>query len=464
MSSRTGIVAIASLATISALALGACSSPQGGESTEAEEQSITFWTPQTTPDRVAVQEKVAAQFTEETSITVQVVPMGAADQNQAIVTGAAAGDVPDIVLATADQVAAWNNEGLVDTAAAAKTVEAIGADTFTPAAMDFITLDGTVAAVPTDGWSHVIVYRTDLFEKYGIEVPTSLKEVADAAETLASNGVTGIALGTQAGTLSSSEAVESMLQANGCELFVDGEVAFDSPKCVEGLEQFKRLKDSSLAGEFDVPAAQAAYLNGDAGMLLFSTHILDELAGFDPNTPVTCSECGTDSLFLANNSGFITEVDPQNPAQYGSVLNYTIPNGANSEAAQKFIEYSLNDGYLESLGMATEGRIPVRMGATAESDEFITGWGDLSFGVANTDKQSISDVYGADTVAAIRDGVSGVKRWGYGTDDAALAGAVFNQGVISSHLEDLYAGQSASEIATAVTEEVTALQGEYGTK
>src|SRR5665647_2448419 len=115
-------------------------------------------------------------------------------------------------------------------------------------------------------------------------VPSAMPEtpVSASAAALADTGVSGIALGTQPGTPSSTEAVEPIFLAAGCQLVEDGEVTIDSDECTDAAAGFKRLADSSLAGQFDVPSARAAYLNGTAAMLLFSTHILDELAGLDP--------------------------------------------------------------------------------------------------------------------------------------------------------------------------------------
>lgn len=468
---------VPSMLATSALLLGACSAdpapttsaPGGsaapttsGEAPPAASGSITFWTPQTSPERLAVQENLATEFESATGISVEVVPMAGADQNQALVTGAASGDVPDVILHAPDQTAAWSAQGLLDTAIATQVVENLGADTFSEAALNFVTLDGTVSAVPSDGWSQVIVYRTDLFEEASVEVPTNLEELADAAEAMAATGVTGMALGTQAGTPSATEATEGILLAGGCEMFDNGTVTFDSPECVDGLAQFKRLADSSLAGEFDVPAARAAYLNGDAAMLLFSTHILDEIAGLDPNAPVTCAECQENPRFLAENSGFITQLNPDDPSQYGTVLNYGVPTGANTEAAGQFIEFLLGDGYIENIGMATEGRIPVRAGTSADDTSFIDEWGTLRFGADPANEESIADIYGEETVAALRDGVAAVNRWGYGTSDAAVAGAVFAQGVVASQLEALYAGTDPATVAATVKQEVESLQAEFG--
>ncbi|SEE65421.1 ABC transporter substrate-binding protein [Ruania alba] len=344
----------AAAALASCLALAACSGGGDGgtDGGDAADGPVTFWTPHVQPDRMAAQQEVAAQFTDETGIEVEVVAMAGADQNQALITGAASGDVPDVALHAPD-LSAWQSQGLINSDAATSVIDSLGADTFNQQSLDFVTINDAYQAIPADGWVHLIAYRSDILDEAGIAPPTSLGELADAARTVREDvGITGMAMGTQAGTASSTEAIESTFQQTGCELVQDGTVAVDSPECAEAAGHFATLADSSAAGPFDVLSARSAYLNGDAAFLLFSTHILDELAGLDADNPLTCDECADDENFLRENTGFITVLDENNPAQYGTTLNYVIPEGANAEGASEFVEYMLSDGYSAMLGTA----------------------------------------------------------------------------------------------------------------
>lgn len=454
MTPRTAPRIAASIAAVAALALFAgCS----GETETADDQSVTFWTPQTTPERLAAQEAIAAAFTEETGIEVEVVPMAGADQDQALVTGAASGDVPDVILHASTQTGAWTSQGLLDTTAAAAVVDTLGQETFNEHAIEAITLDDQIAAVPSDGWTHVIAYRTDLLEQAGVEVPSSVEELAAAATTVKEElGITGLAFGTQAGTASATEGIQSIFQSAGCDLVVDGQVSIDSKECTEAAEQFLTLRNSSVAGDFDVTSARAAYMNGDAAMLLFSTHILDELAGLDEATPATCAECAGTPTFLADNTQFITVVDEEHPAQYGAILSYGIPTGANVEAAQQYIEYVMSTGYVDTLAVATEGRIPLRNGTAEDPVEFISAWGELGIGPGQ-EKTSV-EIYGEEFVAGIESGINAVYQWGMGTDDATLAGLVASQGVLAGQIDQLYTGTSAADVTAAMRAAVEEVQ------
>lgn len=437
----------APLAALAALSLLAgCSAAT--DDTATEEQSIVFWTPQTTPERLAAQEAVADAFTEETGIAVEIVPMAGADQDQALVTGAASGDVPDVILHASTQTGAWTSQGLLDTAAASAVVDALDPATFNENALSAVTIDGEIAGVPSDGWSHVIAYRADLLEEAGVEIPTSVEELADAATAVKEKlGITGLAFGTQAGTASATEGIQSLFQSAGCELVEDGEVTVDSSACVTAAEHFLTLRNSSTAGDFDVTSARAAYLNGDAAMLLFSTHILDELAGLDPATPATCPECAATPDFLAQNTGFVTALGDE-PRQYGAVLSYGIPTGARAEAAQEYIEFVLDEGYADTLGVATEGRIPLRNGTADDPEAFAAAWGGLGIGPAH-DRTS-AEIYGDEFVDGMSEGINSIYLWGMGTDDAVLAGLVSSQGVLANQIEALYNGTPAAEVTAAM--------------
>lgn len=444
-----------------ALLIAGCGgdSDDGGNSGDGAvaTNDIVFWTPQTTPERMAAQQEIAQAFEAETGIGVEVVAMAAADQNQALATGAASGDVPDVILHAQNQTAAWRSQGMLDTAAAAEVVDNLGTDTFNMRALELVTLDGEVGAVPSDGWVHLVAYRADLFDAAGVDVPTNLQELADAATALKATGVTGMAMGTQAGTPSGTESTESIYQTNGCQLVTEGEVTIDSPECVEAAELYKVLRDSSVEGDFDVTSARASYLAGNAAMLLFSTHILDELAGLDEANPPTCAECADNPAFIAENTGFITVLDEANPAQYGTVLSYGIPEGAHTAEAQQYIEYVLNDGYVDTLASATEGRIPLRTGTADEPDTFVQEWGAL--GIGPNLESSVSEIYGSELVSAIEEGMGSVARWGSGAD-SALAGEVSTQSIISASLEQLYSGTPAAEVMSGVAQQVGQLQSE----
>ncbi|MBF8193875.1 extracellular solute-binding protein [Nonomuraea sp. K274] len=458
MNWRTRKAAVALVAVGSALLASACS---GGGVAGGSAGEITFWTQHTTPERLAKQEAVARRFTEQTGIAVRVAPMAASDQNQALVTGAASGNVPDVVLSSQAQLANWAREGLLDTEVPKRVVGALGAKTFSDQALKLATVDGSLAAVPSDGWGHLIVYRTDLLKQAGIAPPRTIAQVADAAERLAAGGRTGMALGTQPGDSFTTESLEAVLLANGCSLVEGGAIRLESTACVHGLGYFQRLAESAGPGELNVNSTRAGYLKGDAAMALFSSHILDEIAGLDPNNPVSCPECARDPAFLVKNTGVLTQLtgpDNPTPTQFGQTFNLAVPSGAHAEQARRFIEFLLGDGYIDSLGIATEGRIPLRTGTTDDPTKYSEAWTKLPFGATPDSKKSLADVYSEDIVDAVADGVGTFTRWGFGTDGAALAGSVVAQNTLAQEIGPLESGEDPRVVAATLAARARDLQ------
>ena len=94
-------------------------------------------------------------------------------------------------------------------------------------------------------------------------------------------------------------------------------------------------------------------------MAVYSSFILDELAGLNPELVPSCDECGDDPAFLAENTGVVTTI--QGPSgdggQYGKQTNWAIPIEASS-AATDFVEFMMSDGYEAWIAMAPEGKVP----------------------------------------------------------------------------------------------------------
>nr|WP_246421959.1 extracellular solute-binding protein [Nocardiopsis mwathae] len=433
--------------------LGSACAPDRGRADGA----LTFWTPHVTPDRLAQQEATAARFTDRTGIDVDVVAMAAADQNQALVTGAASGDVPDVILLAPDQAAAWSGQGLLDTDVAADVLDALDRATFSEHALDMVTIGGEPVAVPSDGWGQVLVYRADLLERAGVRPPRTVEEVARAAERLDSEGVAGIVLGTRPGDPFTTQTLEALLLAGGCELVdAEGRVALDEPACARALDAYARMADASVGGDQDVETTRAAYLSGRSAMLFWGSHIFDELAGLAPDFPATCPECRDDPAFLAANSGVVTALrlpgagasdDPADARQFGLTLNLGVPRGADTESARRFIEFLLGDGYTDSLAVSPEGRIPVRSGTAEEPGVFADAWADLPTGEDPEARRPLSDFYDEATVQGIVEGAQSFQRWGYGTEHARFAGALAAQNTLAREIGPLFDGADPADVA-----------------
>lgn len=451
-----GLVAVASV-----LALTACGG--GGDSAGGDDDPLVVWTVEAQEPRIAVQRQIAEAFTEQTGIEVELVAVEEGQATQLIQSSALSGELPDVIsLLNLGFVRQLAGEDLVDTEANARVVESLGEDTFAEAALA-LSRDGDVqVGVPSDAWSQILVYRTDLFEAAGLEPPTTYEAMETAAAALTADGMFGITLATDASDVFTSQTFETLALGNGCQLVDDGEPALESPECLATWELYEALSTQySPAGTQSVDSTRATYFAGQSAMVLWSTFLLDELAGLRNDALPTCDECLDDPGFLADNSGVITSIagpDTDSPGSYGEVQNFAVMDGANTDAAQQYIEFVMSDGYEDWMRQAPEGKIPVRTGTPEDPTRFSDAWNTLEMGVDA--KAAMADVFGPEVVDTIASAPTTLDRWAITSGDGALLGPVSTRMPIPKAISDLAAGAidapAAARQANAAVEDIAA--------
>ena len=60
---------------------------------------------------------------------------------------------------------AWSEAGILDIAAASEVVDNLGESTFGSGVLNLVETDNGYAAVPSDGWTQLLVYRADLLKR-----------------------------------------------------------------------------------------------------------------------------------------------------------------------------------------------------------------------------------------------------------------------------------------------------------
>ena len=76
-----------------------------------------------------------------------------------------------------------------------------------------------------------------------------------------------------------------------------------------------------------------------------------------------------------------------------------------TDAAEAFVEYSLDQGYVETLAIAPEGKFPIRRGTADAPEKFVTEWSKLPVGVDR--KAPLGDLYPQEMIDEI---VAGQKK------------------------------------------------------
>jgi multiple sugar transport system substrate-binding protein len=431
-----------------------------GIPTAGAQNQITFWTTEVEKDRLETQKEIAHAFTQKTGIELRVIPVQENLLAQRITAAYAARSLPDVVFHPIDFTIGWAEAGVLDYRSATDVVNNLGKETFSAGPLTLAQVRGGYAAVPADGWGQLLLYRKDLFEKKGLPVPERWDHIIQAAKALHNPPlIWGFEAATDPGQTYTQQVFEHIALSNGVRLTDStGNVNLDTPEMIETLDFYKALTRFTPPGNLYWLHTRMDYLSGRAAMIIWSPFILDELSGLRRDQPVVPDIAKGEPGFLARNTGFVTIIQgKRGAAQYGQINYLGITRDANKAPAKKWVEFLLNDGYIRWLGMAAEGKLPVRKGTGSNPNRFIDGWMGLEFGV--TTRAKISQFYGMDVVKTIIAGVDGFDRWGFAKGKGALISKIYGTKVIPEILKRFLDGElSATQAARMIHERVKGLE------
>jgi multiple sugar transport system substrate-binding protein len=421
MRARTVLIALLAALLVIAVGCGGGAGKKGGRGT-----SLVFWTAEDNPGRVKATQAIIDRFVQQTNIKVKLVAIGEDQLQSQLTSASAAGSLPDVLAAASlGLVHSLAADGITDPDAAAAVIDTLGRQTFSPRALSLVEANGQPVAVPSDSWTQLLVYRKDLFAKAGLAAPTTFQAIRAAATTLDGSEMAGIVAATKADDSFTQQTFEYLAVANGCQLTNQaGAITLTTKPCVDTFRFYvDLLRAASVQGPQDADSTRAAYLAGRATMIIWSSFLLDELAGLSNDARPTCPECQRDPSFLARNSGIVTAIsgpDGTQPSQFGELTCFAITKDANPDAA-KLVEFLMNDGYLDWLGLAPEGKVPVRAGTTDQPTKFTDAWTHLQTGVEN--RKPLSELYPPGVLKVLATSTDTMNRWGFPQGQGRLVGA-----------------------------------------
>jgi multiple sugar transport system substrate-binding protein len=456
MKARTILVALLVVLLLIAVGCG------GGNSKEDSGSSLTFWTAEDNPDRVKATQAIVNRFKQQTNIKVKVVAIGEDQLQSQIASASAAGSLPDVLAAASlGFVHSLAADGITDPDAAAAVINTLGRQTFSPRALSLVEANGQPVAVPSDSWTQLLVYRKDLFDKEGLETPDTFEKIQAAATKLNTSGMAGIVAATKAADGFTQQTFEYFALANGCQLTDDqGNLQLTTPPCVQTFQFYSDLiNNGSTKGGQDADTTRAAYFAGKAGMIIWSSFLLDELAGLRNDALPTCPECRSDKRFLSKNSGVVTAISGSGggePTQFGEISNYVIVKDGNIDAAKQFVEFMMTDGYEDWLAVTPEGRFPARSGTKDNPQQYIQAWSKMKVGVDT--KAPLSELYPPEVLEALTKSTDTMNRWGFTQGQGKIVGALAAEQPIPKALAAMLDGQltpdAAAKQAQADVEEI----------
>ena len=229
-----------------------------------------------------------------------------------------------------------------------------------PAMAGGLSYDGTLYAAPFYGESSMIMYRTDLMEKAGLEMPdaptwTFVREAA-AAMTDRDADINGICLRGKAGWGEGGAFITAMSNSFGAQWFdMDWNATFDGEAWANTLNFFKGMMDESGPAGYATNGFNenlSLFQQGKCGMWIDATVAASFVT--NPNDSTVADSVG---FALAPDNGL------------GKRSNWlwawalAIPAGSQkTDAAKQFIEWATSTSYIE-LVAANEGWANVPPGA-----------------------------------------------------------------------------------------------------
>ena len=270
-----------------------------------------------------------------------------------LTTALSGSDAPDIVEFGNTQAQTFEAAGAVIDLT--DRAEELGGDDFLQSLLEAGTYDGSLYAVPYYAGARVVIYRKDLFEEAGIEIPTTLEEWAAAGEALKEANAdvpnfSGIYLPGR-----NWHGVLPLIWDAGGDIAVkEGEEwvgTLDTPESIAGLEFFKEVFDRANAAPADADDANdyLAFCAGEVGMMPAPGWKPGQIINEDDGCPDMEAQIGVFPL-PGSTAGTTSPV-------FLGGSNLGIPaNSENQELAYDLLKILVSAGYQRQIAEA--GLIP----------------------------------------------------------------------------------------------------------
>ncbi len=199
----------------------------------------------------------------------------------------AAGDPPDITVMHMSAIPDYEKRGLI--APLDDDFKKVGIDpaAFTPAARNGVTVDGHVYGMPFDNWTQLWHINTALFAKAGLMkdgepvLPRSPEEfITQARQFKKATGLPYLIQATANEQASYTRNLFTYLIEQKAVFFPDPKhIRLDTPQARAIVDLFHQLyAEDLMSHDQDYPAAMAAFLNGQGGVLMNGTWVIGALS------------------------------------------------------------------------------------------------------------------------------------------------------------------------------------------
>jgi N,N'-diacetylchitobiose transport system substrate-binding protein len=270
-----------------------------------------------------------------------------------LTTALSSSDSPDVVELGNTQAQAFEAAGALTDLTDKKAD--LGGDDLLQSLVEAGTYDGRFYGVPYYAGARIVVYRTDLFEQSGLEVPTTLQEFVDAGIKLKQdNAATPNFSGIYFPGKYWYAALPFIWQEGGDIAVQEGgewKGTLAAPESVKGLTTVKTIMDQASGAPKDGDEAKdyVAFCNGEVGMLMGPGWKIGQILNEDDGCPDMADKIG--AFALPGASAGTTA-----PAFLGGSNLAISANSENQELAYDLLKIMVGEGYQTQFAQA--GTIP----------------------------------------------------------------------------------------------------------
>ncbi len=192
----------------------------------------------------------------------------------------AAGDVPDIMIGKAQDVANYSGEGIL---AQIKPEQFAAID---PSAMETVTVDGNIYGIPYNAWYQGVIYNKEIFDRLELKVPQTQEELDDVVAACRKNNITPFAAHFQenwkVANMTMQFLTEEVFADDGGwgDRFRDGKVSFCKDEGVQrALRQNRYICENTWSDAWiiDQYESDKRFAEGEAAMYLTGTWSLQSV-------------------------------------------------------------------------------------------------------------------------------------------------------------------------------------------
>jgi len=208
-------------------------------------EKLQIWVATIDPDVVRETKRFLEDFETKYDVRVDFAVVTHVDYPMKLAAALAANELPDAMVGTPPHVLTLASKGYLRPVD--YLIDEIGREDFFEVAITENQFNGKIYGIAqmNMGGPLTVWYRTDLFNKYGLDIPYTWDELLVLAEKLTRDGMYGITIPASKSALTNWQGYTYMRSNRASIWDRQGNLVLNSPETVETVEFFKKLYGNS---------------------------------------------------------------------------------------------------------------------------------------------------------------------------------------------------------------------------